>query len=121
MSAPFLGLALKQAARSRCRYRVGAVLARGSRVLGGSANLQRNPPHVDFRHATFHAEEAVLRRVVCPRGATAYVARLGRDGSPLMARPCWRCQRALTARGVVRVHYTTPQGAGVMLLADPGC
>ncbi|MCX5233271.1 deaminase [Streptomyces sp. NBC_00233] len=102
-----IDLAVRQALRSRCRYQVGAVLVAGNRVLAWSPNLRRNNPMIDFRHATFHAEEAVLRRANNPSGAVIYVARVNRAGVPLMARPCPRCQEALTAAGVVRAHYTT--------------
>ncbi|MFE5302275.1 hypothetical protein [Streptomyces sp. NPDC056632] len=104
-------LALRQARRSRCRYRVGAVLASGSRVLAASPNVRRNNPMVDFLHATFHAEEAVLRQASGSKGRrTLYVARVDAAGRPALARPCRRCQDALFAAGVTRVHYTTSVG-----------
>ncbi|MET7391147.1 hypothetical protein ACFYPT_38930 [Streptomyces sp. NPDC005529] len=103
-----MDLAVRQALRSTCRYRVGAVLVAGNRVLAAGPNLRRNNPVVDLRHATFHAEEAVLRRVrVVTPGTEIFVARVNRAGLPLMARPCPRCQEALAAAGVTRAHYTT--------------
>ncbi|MFF3062801.1 deaminase [Streptomyces sp. NPDC057909] len=102
-----IDLAVRQALRSRCRYRVGAVLVAGNRVLAWSPNLRRNDPMIDFRHATFHAEEAVLRRAHNTSGAVIYIARVNRAGIPLMARPCPRCQQALATAGIIRAHYTT--------------
>ncbi|MFJ7305861.1 hypothetical protein [Streptomyces sp. NPDC099088] len=99
-------LAARQASLSRCRYRLGAVLVVGSRVLAASPNLRRNSPTVDFRHATFHAEEAVLRRAPRTAGAVVYVARVNAEGSRMLAKPCPRCQQALAAAGVSRVYYT---------------
>ncbi|MGH3799996.1 MAG: hypothetical protein ACRDTD_07685 [Pseudonocardiaceae bacterium] len=107
---PFLALALKRAARSECRYRVGAVLVKGSRVLGQSANLPRNSPWVDFKNATWHAEEALLRRFPPPQGAVLYVARIDKQGCPALARPCPRCQQVLAAHGIETVHYTSAAG-----------
>jgi tRNA(Arg) A34 adenosine deaminase TadA len=104
-------LAIRQALRSRCRYRVGAVLVAGNRVLAWSPNLRRNNPMIDFRHATFHAEEAVLRRARRTTRTVIYVARVNRAGVPVLARPCPRCQQALTAAGVARAHYTTGETA----------
>lgn len=112
----FLALALKQAARSQCKYRVGAVLAKGSRVLGQAANRQRNSPCVDFRNATFHAEEALLRRVSAPHGAVIYVARIDSQGLPALARPCARCQRVLSLHGITLAQYTTITGPGRLWL-----
>ncbi|WP_369293485.1 hypothetical protein [Streptomyces sp. TX20-6-3] len=100
-------LAIRQAERSDCRQRVGAVLAVGNRVLSASPNLRRNSPSIDFRHATFHAEEAVLRKSRRAAGATAYVARVSSRGVPLMAQPCPRCHEALESAGVVRAYFTT--------------
>ncbi|WP_172388126.1 hypothetical protein [Streptomyces sp. MNP-20] len=113
----FLDLALKQAAHSPCRYRVGAVLAKGSRVLAHAHNRHRNAPSVDLRHATFHAEEILMRRAGSPRGCVVYVARLDRSGAPALARPCPRCQHALASRGIGIAHYTTSHGPDWLRLA----
>ena len=99
-------LALRQAQRSQCRYRVGAILAVGNRVLAASPNLRRNNPAVTFTAATFHAEEAVLRRTSRTVGATLYVARVDATDLPRLAKPCLRCQQALKDSGITRVHYT---------------
>ncbi|MFE3585814.1 tRNA-specific adenosine deaminase [Streptomyces vinaceus] len=107
---PFLALALKQAARSECRYKVGAVLAKGGRVLSHASNRRRNSPWVDFKNATFHAEVALLRRYCPPPGAVVYVARIDRRGQPALARPCTRCQQVLANHGITLVHYTARHG-----------
>ncbi|MER6075840.1 deaminase [Streptomyces sp. NPDC001817] len=101
-----INLALKQALRSHCRHRVGAVLATGPRVIAASPNRRRNNPAVTFRHATFHAEEAALRRAARTAGSTIYVARVDAAGTAALAKPCQRCQTALIAAGVTRVYYT---------------
>ncbi|MFJ9753018.1 cytidine/deoxycytidylate deaminase family protein [Streptomyces chartreusis] len=113
-----IDLAIRQALQSHCRYRVGAVLVAGNRVLAWSPNRRRNNPMTDFRHATFHAEEVVLRRSRSSAGADVYVARVSRQGVPLLARPCHRCQQALAAAGVTRAYYTTDSGLlGSMIIS----
>ncbi|MEU9663777.1 hypothetical protein [Streptomyces chartreusis] len=113
-----IDLAVKQALRSQCRHRVGAVLAVGTRVVVASPNRRRNNPAVTFRHATFHAEEAVLRRAARTAGSTIYVARVDAAGASRLAKPCLRCQKALLAAGIVRVHYTIdPNTVGTLNLA----
>ncbi|MFE5550287.1 hypothetical protein ACFQ71_42195 [Streptomyces sp. NPDC056534] len=102
-----IDLAIRQALRSDCRHRVGAVLVVGRRVMAASPNLRRNDPMIDFRHATFHAEEAVLRRVRRTAGAVIYVARVGADGTTGLARPCPRCQESLAQAGISRAVFTT--------------
>ncbi|MFD9286451.1 deaminase [Streptomyces mirabilis] len=101
-----IDLALKQALRSQCRKRVGAVLVLGTRVAVASPNRHRNDPAVTSRYATFHAEEAVLRRAARTARSTVYVARVDAAGLPRLAKPCARCQKALLAAGIARVHYT---------------
>ncbi|MFE1520631.1 hypothetical protein ACFW9I_27965 [[Kitasatospora] papulosa] len=110
-----IDLALKQALRSQCRTRVGAVLALGTRVAVASPNRRRNDPAVTSRYATFHAEEAVLRRAVRTARSTVYVARVDAAGFPRLAKPCPRCQKALIAAGIVRVYYTVdPDTVGTL-------
>ncbi|MCC2280936.1 hypothetical protein LKL35_37090 [Streptomyces sp. ET3-23] len=113
----YLVIALKEAAHSECRYKVGAVLVKGGRVLGRSCNRRRNSPRTDFRHATFHAEEALMRGTDIPPRTVVYVARLSRTGAPLLARPCPRCQRLLAARGITLAHYTTGSGSGTLRMS----
>ncbi|MFJ5220982.1 hypothetical protein ACIP98_40815 [Streptomyces sp. NPDC088354] len=99
-------LALRQAKSSRCRHKMGAVLAAGRRIRAASPNLRRNNPAVDFHNATFHAEEAVLRRTGNAAGSSIYVARVNAAGIPMLAKPCPRCQTALLAARIARVYYT---------------
>lgn len=108
---PKIDLAIRQALLSGCRQRVGAVLVAGGRVLAASPNLRRNDPTVDCRHATFHAEEAVLRRVSKATGAVLYVARVSASGAPALARPCDRCKATLISAGVRCAYYTLEDGA----------
>ncbi len=123
-----IDLAIRQALRSGCGFRVGAVLVAGNRVLAASPNLRRNNPVVDFRHATFHAEEATLRRAHRTIGTVVYIARVNRTGIPMLARPCPRCQQALAAAGITRAHYTAGPTivdtmdirTGSLTLAAPG-
>ncbi|MGW7201534.1 hypothetical protein [Streptomyces chryseus] len=114
-----MDLAIRQARRSDCRHKVGAVLVAGNRVLAASPNLPRNSPVIDFRNASFHAEEAVLRRARNAAGATAYVARVNSSGIPLLSRPCRRCQDALKAAGILRVYFTVCRASlGILNLSD---
>lgn len=115
-----IALALRRADSSGCRTKVGAVVAAGSRILAAKPNLRRNSPAIDFRNATFHAEEAALRRVRNPAGCVVYVARINSAGEPLLARPCAECQRLLASAGIVRAYYTAGDGSvGLLRLGPP--
>jgi pyrimidine deaminase RibD-like protein len=88
------------------RWKVGCVIVKSGRVLAVAANSARNDPSVlDGRYwlASEHAEMAALRLAAYPRGATAYVARIGAGGEMRHAQPCLRCQRWLDEYGVSAV------------------
>ncbi len=99
-------IALRQALNSQCRYKMGAVLASGSRIFAAAPNKRRNSPTIDFRHSTFHAEEAVVRKVRRTSGREIYVARVDASAHPALARPCRRCLTMLARAGIVRAYYT---------------
>lgn len=106
-----LNQALRIAENSECRQRHGAVLTQGGRVLGIGVNVNKNDPVYsgeDQLAFSVHAEEAAIRSWggASLKGATIYVARLGRRGVPLNSKPCAKCQELLKTAGVRRVVYT---------------
>lgn len=93
------------------RWRVGAVLVRGGRVVGTGYNRYRNnPSQVEVGEVSYHAEEVALRRAGDARGATLYVARITRSGELGLAKPCHRCMSDIIGAGVSSVLWTTPYG-----------
>lgn len=110
-AARWLDRACRVASAVDGQWKVGCVIVRGGRVLSSAANSQRNSPSVldqEFWHASVHAETAALRLASDVRGATAYIARVGRDGAVRHAQPCGRCQRALDEAGVRAVWTSDP-------------
>lgn len=100
-------VAIRQAIRSQCQHRVGAVLVAGNRVVVSTPNKRRNSPFIDHQNCTFHAEEAALRRA---RGAPAtaiFVARVNAACVPMFARPCPRCVQKLSLAGIGKAYYTS--------------
>ena len=62
---------------------------------------------------TSHAEARLCRKL--DLGAEVYVARVVRDGSWAMSRPCGRCRAVMRSSKVRRVYYTIgPDEYGVM-------
>ena len=53
-----------------------------------------------------HAEEHALSLCGDPRGATIYVARIGRNNEIGMSKPCSKCSVHLHRAGVKKVVYT---------------
>jgi tRNA(Arg) A34 adenosine deaminase TadA len=104
----FIARAIEVAATSAHRWRVGCVIADGSRVMGHACNKFRNPPHIDHHNASLHAEAAALAR--CSSGDTAYVARVDRCGRTRLARPCEKCSLDLLHWGIRVVVFTSDDG-----------
>ncbi len=52
-----------------------------------------------------HAEARLCRKL--DKGSTVYVARVAKDGTPAMAKPCPSCMSILRAKRVAKVIYTT--------------
>jgi hypothetical protein len=104
---------IELARRSRHHQKMAATAVQGGRVIIGSVNSLRNHPrHVTWEACSRHAEAGLTRADI--EGATIYVARLKRDGTPGLARPCRRCMELLTAAGARQVVWTAGDGhAGV--------
>lgn len=101
--------AIEVASTSKYRWKLGAVVVEGSRIMGWATNKYRNPPWLDHANATLHAEMAALAR--CPRvGDTVYIARVNSLGEPRLARPCDLCLKGLTERGIRSIVFTTNDG-----------
>ena len=112
-----LELAKKIARTSNHRKsRHGAVLVRGGSILSFAKNSlkyarfpQRFMSYQQNWYHTHHAEVACVlglpRQVT--KGATIYVARVGKDGQIKNSRPCEICQAVLKHVGVKRAIYTT--------------
>lgn len=82
------------------RHRVGCVIAR----CDGALVSARNGTSRAHRMPSGHAEARCARKA--DKNSTAYVARVRKDGTIGMARPCKSCQVRLKSRGVQVVFYT---------------
>lgn len=91
------------------QWKVGAVLVKSSKVLSVGTNKYRNDPRfVEYDGVSWHAEEMALKGMPTdPKGSTIFVARVGRNGRLLLAKPCTRCNMALKAAGVSTVFHTS--------------
>jgi len=81
---------------------VGAVAVRRDGVIVHSRNGCAQRP--DAKVPSIHAEARLLRKAGF--GCVMYVARVKRDGSLAMAKPCATCEAYLRSRGVKQVFYT---------------
>lgn len=102
----FLKLARKESEKSQARFKLGAVVAKGSRVLGKGYNCSRSHPKGSGPYSTRHAEvEAILdakRRGVSLCGASIYVYRENHN----LACPCEDCMTLIENEGITKVIYS---------------
>lgn len=109
--------AAKEASKSTFKYRLGAVITKGGRVLGQGHNevgryTKSNPhPYKDSIHAEVHAILDALRRGKgsIPTGASLWVTRIGNSGLRSSS-PCSYCRLFALANGIKKVIYTTNDG-----------
>lgn len=118
----FLDRAIGVALTSDCRFKHGAVITKGSRVLAWSPNIFRNDSRIDYEGATFHAEDAAVRELYRStgetygggmgslKGYTMYIARVNRQGEPRLSRPCSACFDLLLFLGITDFVYTSNHG-----------
>lgn len=79
--------------------RVGCIIKRRDGVTVKARNAATKVP-MPGCHAEFRASRK------SDFGAIAYVARIRRDGSFGMARPCPSCSRIMKSRGIKEAYYT---------------
>ena len=112
----FFTRAIEQAELSECRVRVGAVVVKAGRLVGAAPNKTYNDPaylddDVALAYAAICAERRALAQVPdsVAKGAVIYVARIKRDGTLGVSKPCSRCQLVMDAAGIKRAYYV-PEG-----------
>ena len=111
-------MALSMARKSEQNpYKVGAVVARGRRIISAGFNQTKTHPFtlklrnsmITCLHAEMHACLGVDENSL--RGASIYVVRLRRDGTLSMAKPCEACTQMLSKLGVKKAYYTDIDGS----------
>lgn len=95
----FLHVLINTALRSAERFKHGAVVVRGGRVLS-----------IGYNKGKIHAEVDALKKVSDPSGTTLYVVRIGHDGKLRLSRPCNNCLNYAINCGVKRIVYSIADG-----------
>jgi tRNA(Arg) A34 adenosine deaminase TadA len=102
----FLSVAAKLALTSDNRFRIGAIIVKSGRVLGGSANITKTSPSTPPNRFSTHAEIAALRVASETEDSTLYISRLTTTDQLATARPCSWCMQKILEAGIYRVVYT---------------
>lgn len=108
-------VARKEATRSTCVYRLGAVVV-NKNIIGRGRNSKKSHPimsnyakwchtnHILGTHAELHA---ILQTPYEKRnGADIYVCRVLLDDKFVMAKPCDTCYSIIKDMGIRRIFYT---------------
>jgi len=130
VSNRFLRMALRrilnESYSDHIQHRHAAVVVKGGRVLSMGRNRNKTHPESVLYESgerilkTIHAELDAISRVKNKeqlKGATIYVARLGRNGYPGMSCPCKMCQELINKHGLKKAVFTTEYGSGTLEFA----
>ena len=108
----------------KIQHRHVAVIAKVGRILAVGRNRNKTHPESitlddngDRILKSIHAELDAIFKVKNKeqlKGATIYVARLGRGGDPGMSCPCTMCQSLINKYGLKRAVFTTDYGTGTL-------
>jgi deoxycytidylate deaminase len=112
MKSKFFTLARKLAQSSDYeQHPMGAVIARGNKLISVGFNRKRTHPMSKTRFANTHAElAAIINARGDLRGAEIYIYRETRNGELAMARPCEHCQQLIRDFGIRTSYYSTEKG-----------
>lgn len=125
MKSNYMSLALSMARKSVSRYRLGAVVVKGRKVVSTGYNqmskthpmmqrFNRDTEYLPRIHAEIHSCLGVPAGDL--NGADVYVGRIFKNGNPALAKPCIICERFLRSVGVDKVYYSTDTGVGRLVL-----
>lgn len=97
--------------------KMAALIYDGKRLVGAGINSRKTHPLQSkfSKHPEaicIHAEIAAIadcRRIEDLSGMTMFIARVGHDGEPKLAKPCSGCQKAIIAFNLKDVIWTEEQ------------
>lgn len=102
----FISAASKIALTSDNRFRVGAIIVKSGRVMGGSPNITRRSPRTPPNRFSIHAEIAAINVSSDCDKATIYIARLNSSNQYSISKPCAWCMQKMVESGISRVVHT---------------
>lgn len=89
------------------QFRVGAVIANGSHILGMGRNKPNNHKARFPGYRSVHAElDAILKSRGDLKGSTVYVVVINSCGNEVVSKPCDLCMEMLRSHGVSTVVYS---------------
>jgi deoxycytidylate deaminase len=112
----FIALATQAAKLSDCKKKVGAIIAKGNRIIGiGHNKIKSHPKQINrYTGKAGRAVCAELSAIINSRGnlskCTICIVRITKDGKLAMAKPCQYCQSYIEEAGIKNIIYTNSNG-----------
>lgn len=110
--ARFFAVAREAALRGSGKYRLGAVITKGNRIVSiGTNNMVKTHPMISTgTYKTIHAETAAIIGGLRDRlvGCVIYVYRERGNGDLGLAKPCVDCACILRNHGIRTAYYSDP-------------
>lgn len=95
------------------KYRHGAVIVKGGRIISTGINKMKNHPNVFDSNVALikssshvHAEIDAIKKVPDLRGAKIYIARINKNNQTGLSRPCDNCYKKIISSGITKIIYT---------------
>lgn len=104
------------------KFRHGAILVRGGKIIRASCNKSRAVWFTNKYHSkgtgSLHAEIGCVLNMEKDRtdGCEIYVVRIMANNDFAMSKPCPMCQMICDEMGIKRIHYSTYNGFETMRL-----
>jgi deoxycytidylate deaminase len=104
---PPMRIAIKESKKSTERFKLGAVIAKGNKVLAkGFNNRKSNPRYGSGIFKSTHAEGAAIRDAINKgidlRGKSIYIYRRNNR----ISKPCACCQKLIDRYGISQIIYS---------------
>ena len=117
ISSGIIKRCLEECEKSTYRFRIGAVIFKGSRIISSGHNDIRSTSQIKDKYKKFenslHAEQAALMNIDWSKvkGCSILVIKISSSKGILsMAKPCKICQKLLTHIGIHNVYYSNEKG-----------
>ncbi len=112
-----INLAIAEAEKSTYKFKMGAVIFKGKRILGSGHNGIRSSASIKNKFKNYinslHAEQAALMNINwCKvKGASIFIVKVShRYGMISMASPCKMCREILSHVGINNIYYSDSNG-----------
>lgn len=107
--------ALYEAENSTYKFRIGAVIFKGSKIISSGRNeIRSNAIHPKYKKFlnTLHAEQNALIGLDWTqlKGCSILVIRINKNDELTIAKPCKMCMALLDYVGIKKIYYSESDG-----------